>query len=741
MSQVVQAKCPHCQNMLRIPTEWIARPMKCKHCSQIFQAMLKAPSPAPAPQIPPAKKPAQPVNVATKTPLPPMLPPGHPGLQFENAAGRPASTRRKSGLWKGLLLLVVVSALAAGVFLYARPHLSNLFATKGDDEQKRIAEGKKDKVEPIPKIEPKEEPKKELPKAEPKIEPKVEPKKEPPKVEPKIEPKVEPKKEPPKVEPKIEPKKKDPPPVAAGLFPRRALLINISNYVLFNPLQYGRSREDGKGNNKFPGSSTGVLTDTLTRAPLNIPATQITELSDTGRNAFSTSKSVLENAIADFTETSRDQDRILILFTGHAIEIEKEAYLIPVEGSRDDVKTLIPLSWVYDKLAKCKARQKLLILDVFRYPPARGEELPGTGDMTEDFDAKLLAPPAGVQVWASCIKEQKSIELESGSAFMTALCTALQERLPGIQEPTDPLPLEHLVPKVNQKLKDMVAPQKVEQLSRLSGTHVEEGGTAYDPNVPLPPKLALKATATGGESGAGLDVVRSIMDEINQLPPARSTQKPLEATSLPTFSAKVLDAYKADYKSWTELEDMAKDKEKYPLRAAVLEAIRITRDSQKIKMRETLFNPGGQISAQIKAAFLKDQSEPGVMIFEMEKVLADMKAAAEMRDKESSKRWQANFDYALARLQSRLVFIYEYNNLLAQVRGDSLPALEGGQNGWRVGSRKKVQINEPKVKDMVKNIEKTWKRLAEENSGTPWAVLAQRERMSALGLEWRATKD
>src|SRR5205085_8403669 len=125
----------------------------------------------------------------------------------------------------------------------------------------------------------------------------------------------------------------------------------------------------------------------------------------------------------------------------------------------------------------------------------------------------------------------------------------------------------------------------------------------------------------------------------------------------------------------------------------------------------------------------------------MEKTLADLQAAGEMRDKETSKRWLALFDYTMARFQSRLVYIYEYNNILAQVRGDSLPELQPIHNGWRVGSQKKVQINEPKVKDMVKNINRTWKRIAEENAGTPWAVLANRESMTALGLVWRPSRD
>lgn len=226
----------------------------------------------------------------------------------------------------------------------------------------------------------------------------------------------------------------------------------------------------------------------MTLPPMRMPGTQVLELSDGGTNPFSTSKAVIENTMAEFLQTSRPQDRILLLFTGHAIDIDKEVYLVPVEGNRKDAKTLIPLAWVYEKLADCKARQKLLVLDVCRFPPARGEELPGTGPMTDDIDAKLLQPPAGVQVWASCTKGQQSIELESGSVFMQALCKALRDGLPGIQNESEPLPVDRLLPKVNQRLKEILKPQKLEQESRLSGN--EEKGTHTTPQFPCRPGLS-----------------------------------------------------------------------------------------------------------------------------------------------------------------------------------------------------------------------------------------------------------
>src|SRR5437773_3244821 len=51
MADVVQLKCPHCQNTLRVPADWVDRPVRCKHCQQVFQARPKTPAkaaPAPA---------------------------------------------------------------------------------------------------------------------------------------------------------------------------------------------------------------------------------------------------------------------------------------------------------------------------------------------------------------------------------------------------------------------------------------------------------------------------------------------------------------------------------------------------------------------------------------------------------------------------------------------------------------------------------------------------------------------
>jgi hypothetical protein len=525
----------------------------------------------------------------------------------------------------------------------------------------------------------------------------------------------------------------------------------VSNYLYANPVHYGTDRDDPKIKSFYPGSSTQVLRSIMTRPPMNMDSTQIVELNDgthprlDGKPApppaIAPFKVNIEAAITDFVAGCRAQDRIMILFAGHAVDIEKDCYLVPLEAELGDAKKLIPIKWVFDQLAKCKAQEKVLILDVCRFPPARGFELPGggepgTGKMTEQLDALLKDPPAGVQVWTSCIKDQTSIELERGSVFMQALCGALQERPAPLSEPKFALPLRMLEEKVNKRMKDLLGPQKFEQTSRLSGMPAMEGG--YNADEPLPPKLVLRNSLPGGGSAADRDLVKSIKDEIDLIPPARKTRQPPDF--LPPFSAKVIEVYQKDYQTLDILKKMIKDEpEKYPVRAAVLDAIDALRANDKITIVERLTGGAGPIDKKIKEKFLKDQQAPGMSIFELERVLKKLEEAKGKLDQEPAKRWQAHYHYALARFQSRVVYLYEYNFILAQVRSDSLPEINPAvHNGWRIGSRAKVQISEAKVKDMVKNINKTWKAVAEQNPETPWAALAKRERMLALGLEWKA---
>ena len=95
----------------------------------------------------------------------------------------------------------------------------------------------------------------------------------------------------------------------------------------------------------------------------------------------------------------------------------------------------------------------------------------------------------------------------------------------------------------------------------------------------------------------------------------------------------------------------------------------------------------------------------------------------------------------MARLKARLVYLNEYNEILAKVRGDSLPELGPGDTGFRVGFSMKLSTKESEYKKMEKEVKKSLEAITRNHPDTPWAVIAERESMTALGLSWRAGRD
>src|SRR5438046_1173241 len=74
-TQIVQAKCPKCKRVLRIPADWVNQTFQCKHCKTTIQGKPKAAA-APRPQPAQAIPQAQPVPPAVAvSPAPPLVQP------------------------------------------------------------------------------------------------------------------------------------------------------------------------------------------------------------------------------------------------------------------------------------------------------------------------------------------------------------------------------------------------------------------------------------------------------------------------------------------------------------------------------------------------------------------------------------------------------------------------------------------------------------------------------------------
>jgi hypothetical protein len=440
----------------------------------------------------------------------------------------------------------------------------------------------------------------------------------------------------------------------------------------------------------------------------------------------------------------------VVFFIGHALVAGDDAYLVPIEGELDNAATLIPLKWVYEQLAACKARQKVLVLDVNRFSSTRGLERPDAGPMDAKFEKAVQSPPAGVQVWAACSSGQQSHETDDApqGTFIEALYDASQKGIQNkIQKPDDPLPVEYFKEKVDEQMASDLKRFKLQQVSILSGK-MSETGAAYDKDEPLAkaPTLAPLPENKGNEK-----LVKAVLDQIGTpgVKPSQGSEE-LNYEALPPFDAAVLAKYDDD-----------KGADDSPVRKAIrnarallwavstsgaprsLGAAEVAEARAKLKFNLTVLAEGFRAPAAAAEAAFKGQVEGNErqvarIMGRLMEALEEMKAAGETKDAEP-KRWQVNYDFMLARLQAQIAFLFEYQSMLGQMRKELPPRDPNLHGGWRLAATTTLQ-GDSTGKKLFKDSRKILEKLIKDHAGTPWEVLAKREKLTALGLEWKPTR-
>lgn len=673
MVSIVQAPCPSCQRVLRIPSDWVGRPMRCKHCGLVFQATARASTFAPVHSAAEA--------ATVSVPATPAAFPSHGDGAFAfgsepAAATLPRSRRRSGGGWtKAAFVMVCLLAVFGTGGYFAWRELQG-DGTSGDPEDTSSAREHSRNTTAAVATRPDGTAKKGGTSA-----------------------------------------KEFP---VDGPFPRRALVVGVSNYVYANPVSYFIGTRGGE---HHPLERIGAI--------LRIPPDQIVELSDAAKagRAVPPLKPVIEQTVQEFLEGCRAQDRILVAFIGHAVEIEEEPYLVPIEGELAVAETLIPLKWLLEQMGKCRARQKVLILDVCRYDPGRGLDRPGSGPLGAKFEAALQSPPEGVQILSACAAGQQSLEGESGGIFFQSLEKSLPQVVgKRLQKPDEALPIEALAPLVKDEV-ELTA----KQTPRLTGKE-PEGGAAYNPEEKPPAKLVAKMLAVQGET-VPRAVIQAILDELD-LPPVKPPRVETPALKLETivpFSAKTLEAYKADYNM---LREITENPEKYPLRVAVLDTATALRKHAGAPLHD--FIAGGGAGETTKKAIFEHQREPALIQLDLKNKIERLRELAEMREEET-KRWQAHYDYVLSQALARLAYVHEYNLMQGKIRKDDLPPLENFHVGHRLAARERLQ-SDKETRDLAAESKKILQQIIKKHPGTPWEILAKRERFTALGMEWQPAR-
>ena len=775
MKEVIRAKCPSCQTVLSIPLEWAERTIKCKHCGHQMQARRKPkeaevlretpknfpPTPIPSTELPapkpstpvakpavPVAKPAVPVAKAAIPIAPPAVKPATPvvpGAVWEpmpdytppvataplaTTASAPSDNRStyvsafdardrysgrgrykgpKSGLWikLGIFGFLILGLLGgAGAVYKFRPDLLNLPGRDGENET-GAAENKSGV--PVAGIAASDG-------------------------------------------------------NVSGVFPRRMLAISIHSYLYANPLHNGESNFANEESNRtgtdaaikrlaerwrIPNDQFYHLTDAPTLAE-RLAAKEPKKKADPKAPVAAKPvkslplKMVMEGAITNFADSCREQDRVVFMFCGHAFEKGGKTYLLPLEGDFDELETLIPIEWFFEKVGACKAQEKLVIFDVCRFHPDRGIERPHEGLMSEAMEKALHASPDGVSVLTTCSKGEYSYELDYynrnkytifGGFFLSMIHGASLDGFltPGgkLLSPADPLPAERLITYMGEKIPEIVKDRFGDKKQTPKGTlKRREAIVKYDAGEAAPGRVEYPVPPPSADPR----MIASILREI-EVPSVKS----FRADAVQT---KVSDVVPFRQEKLKEYEQGALKKDDTPdaFQKVVLTAVEEMRKLREAgngnELPESFV---GETSDAAKNQLKRVQEVPAKVEVILREQLEELEGIAAMKDAQP-KRWQAHYDYVLAQVKYRICYANQYNLALANVRGGKVPDLSADQNGYRLTAETTLDKNTAKeYKTMFEEARKSLNELVKNHSQTPWALLSKGDRTVAIGLRLTPT--
>jgi hypothetical protein len=151
----------------------------------------------------------------------------------------------------------------------------------------------------------------------------------------------------------------------------------------------------------------------------------------------------------------------------------------------------------------------------------------------------------------------------------------------------------------------------------------------------------------------------------------------------------------------------------------------------------SLFFPPADIP-EFKEVMGRNQAIADLTTSVVNEALGPINAVAKLRDRETSRRWQAHYDLIRGRLLAMKVRSIEYNWVCARMKKDPPKFTDPKSNAWRLVPDRAIQYSD-KAAVAAREAEALLRRVVEEHPATPWALLAQRELKDPLGFKWVET--
>jgi hypothetical protein len=175
--------------------------------------------------------------------------------------------------------------------------------------------------------------------------------------------------------------------------------------------------------------------------------------------------------------------------------------------------------------------------------------------------------------------------------------------------------------------------------------------------------------------------------------------------------------------------------QKDPVRNAVFEAAQITQ--RNLPGQPGLGFPPAD-TPEFKEAMDRNQTTIALIEYTVNEALVPITQVVKLRDRETSRRWQAHYDLIRGRLLAMKVRCSEYQTACAKMRKDPLKFQDAKSNAWRLEPTEEI-LGGDKVARVANEARTVLKRVVDDHPNTPWALMAQRELKDPFGFKWSET--
>ena len=177
-----------------------------------------------------------------------------------------------------------------------------------------------------------------------------------------------------------------------------ALLIGVDDYANAQDLEYC-------------GADQRALREKLIQS--GFAADNVYLLHDQAQdNKYRPSRGNIERQLDLVLKLAEKDDVLLLGFSGHGVHLDGKSYLCPSDAVLDDPESLVSMEKVYDRLKRCRAAFRVVLVDACRNDPRPGgtrsfKATEGSRQFAESLETR---PPEGLLLFNSCAPGEISWE-------------------------------------------------------------------------------------------------------------------------------------------------------------------------------------------------------------------------------------------------------------------------------------------------------------------------------------------